>query len=86
MKLITMFEIGSCPYCIQAHRMMEELMQENPKYKALTIKIIDEDQFPDIADQYDYYYVPTYYVENEKLHEGVPHKKIIQEIFERALK
>jgi hypothetical protein len=30
---------------------------------------------PDIADQYDYYYVPTYYLDGIKFHEGIPEQK-----------
>ena len=32
--------------------------------------MIEETQHPDIADQYDYYYVPTFYVDGVKVHEA----------------
>jgi thioredoxin 1 len=85
MKSIIMFETSWCPHCKQAHKFMDELMQEYPKYKELNIQFIDEDQEPDIANQYDYYYVPTYYLESEKFHEGVPRKEVIRTLFENAL-
>lgn len=85
MKSITMFETSWCPYCKQAHTLMKELMQENPKYKGLDIKVIDEELHPKISSQYNYYYVPTFYIEEEKAHEGVPNKDIIREIFEQAI-
>jgi glutaredoxin len=85
MKSITMFETSWCPHCKQAHKYMDDLMRENPKYKELDIRIIDEDEEPDLANQYDYYYVPTYYLESDKIHEGVPSKEIIHSLFEQAL-
>jgi len=85
MKSITMFETSWCPYCKQAHRLMEELIQENPKYKDLDIKVIDEELHPEISRQYNYYYVPTYFLVDEKVHEGIPSKDIIRKIFEQAI-
>ncbi|MFU0828138.1 MAG: Thioredoxin-like-fold domain-containing protein [Lachnoclostridium sp.] len=85
MKQITMFETSWCPYCKKAHNYMEELFRENPKYKELNIRYIDEEKEPDLAKKYDYYYVPTFYLDSEKFHEGVPNKEIIRELFDKAL-
>lgn len=85
MKEITMFILEGCPYCRQALSWMEELKKENPAYASIPVKIIDEKKEADLANQFDYYYVPTYYVDEEKLHEGVAKKEIIQNIFEKAL-
>ena len=63
---------------------MEELVSENPKYLDLQVQIIDEEKEPIIAKKYDYYYVPTYYVGETKIHEGVPSKEIIKSVFEKA--
>ena len=32
--------------------------------------MIDELAEPEVADRYDYYYVPTFYVGDKKVHEG----------------
>jgi len=80
-----MFETSWCPHCRRAHRLMDELMHENPKYKELKIRVIDEEKEADIANQYNYYYVPTYYLDSEKIHEGVPNKEVIHTLFETAL-
>ncbi|QHQ59497.1 glutaredoxin [Anaerocolumna sedimenticola] len=85
MKTITMFETSWCPHCKQAHKFMDELMNENPRYKNLKIQIIDEELEPEVANSYDYYYVPTYYLDSEKVHEGVPNKKAIELLFNNAL-
>lgn len=86
MQKVTMFTMAGCPYCRAAHRWMEELMQEYPEYNDIELKIIDETEHPDIADRYDYYYVPTYYVGRDKVHEGVATKEKVHRVLERALR
>jgi len=85
MKKITMFIKATCPYCKAALRWMDELYAENEKYKALMIDMIDEDVHPDLSDQYDYYYVPTYFVGDEKKHEGAASLEKIRRVFDAAL-
>jgi len=86
MKPVLMFVTNWCPYCKKAFSLMEELKKTNPKYTNVEVKIIDEELQPDIAKKYDYYYVPTYYVNGVKVHEGVPSKDIICKVFEEACK
>lgn len=81
MKKILMFTMERCPYCVRARRWMEELAAENPGYAKLEIEIIDELEQPELADTYDYWYVPTYYVDGVKLHEGVPTKDIVRGVY-----
>ena len=85
MKKIKMFMMASCPYCKEALRWMDELCKEDKKYEAIEIEIIDERVQPEIADQYDYYYVPTYYVGGKKLHEGAASLEKIRRVFDAAL-
>ena len=85
MKKITMFTMASCPYCVEALRWMDELFTENAAYKMLEIKKIDELVEPDIAEQYDYYYVPTYYVGDRKMHEGAASLDKIRRVFDTAM-
>ncbi|HEY8888745.1 MAG TPA: thioredoxin family protein [Clostridium sp.] len=86
MKPVIMFVTEWCPYCKKALAWMETIKIQNPEYTGIDIKIIDEELKPDIAKQYNYYYVPTYYVDGVKVHEGVTSKNIILGIFEKALK
>lgn len=86
MKTVYMFITDWCPYCKKAFSFMEDLKRTNPEYTNIEVKIIDEEREPEIAKQYDYYYVPTYYVNGIKLHEGVPTKDIVRRVFEEALK
>ena len=64
---------------------MKEIQNENPEYKNIDVEIIDEERSPEIAKKYDYYYVPTYFVGENKIHEGVPSKEIIRQVFEKSL-
>ena len=84
MKNVTMFMFDSCPYCKEASRFMEELKVENPKYSEVALSVIDERIHPEIADKYDYYYVPTYYVDGVKVHEGASSKEDIKAVLEKA--
>ena len=84
MKKITMFTMESCPYCRQALRWMDMLFAEKKEYSSLFIEKIDELEHPDIAAGYDYYYVPTYYVDGEKLHEGPASLEMIRRVFDAA--
>ena len=38
--------------------------------EGIEIRMIDELAEPEVADRYDYYYVPTFYVGDKKVHEG----------------
>ncbi len=84
-KKITMFYLPGCPYCRQALAWHQELFSENPVYRSLRLELVDEGREAERAAQYDYYYVPTYYVENDKLHEGAANKQIVRAVFDAAL-
>jgi glutaredoxin len=85
MKPVQLFVLENCPYCRQAFSWMEELKRENPEYSKVEMTVIDEGKQPDLAGQYDYYYVPTYYVDGVKVHEGAATKEKIKSVFEKAL-
>ena len=86
MKKVTMFMMETCPHCKRALRWMEELYAENAGYKSIEIEQIDETKLPDVAAKYDYYYVPAYYVGDEKLHEGAASLDIVRRVFDAALR
>ena len=86
MKKVTMMYLKNCPYCKQAMKWMEELFDENPSYKDIDITYIEESEQPQIADPLDYWYVPTYFVDGIKLHEGAATKDKIKAVLEEAIK
>lgn len=86
MKPVIMFVTEWCPYCKKALSWMDDIKKQNPEYGDIEIKIIDEELQPHIAKQYTYYYVPTYYVDGVKVHEGAASRNIVSKVFEMALK
>ncbi|MBR0092528.1 MAG: methyltransferase domain-containing protein [Lachnospiraceae bacterium] len=72
MQEVTYFYLSNCPYCMKAGKAMEELVRENPVYGDLRIRRIDEGKQPDLADSYDYYFVPTMFIGEEKCYEADP--------------
>lgn len=85
MKELTYFRLSYCPYCRRANGYLEELKQENPEYCRVPIRIIDEAHERRIADSYDYWYVPCFFMGDVKLHEGAATKADIKEVLDRAL-
>lgn len=86
MKKLTIFYQEHCPFCKRAFAYIEELKKENPEYRNIPIETVDEIINPEIADKFDYYYVPTFYIEKKKLHEGGIKKNEIKNILDIALK
>lgn len=84
-KPVKMFMFEGCPHCRHARELMAELFAEHPEYKNVPFEMIDEKKHPEIAEQYDYYYVPTFFVAGEKVHEGVPTKDAVEKVFKTAL-
>ncbi|MBQ6926835.1 MAG: glutaredoxin [Oscillospiraceae bacterium] len=70
MKEIELFYLASCPYCRNAKKAIGELTEENPAYGDLRIRWIEESEQPEIAEQRDYYSVPTIFWNGEKLYEA----------------
>ena len=84
MKEITVLITDWCPHCKRAINWIDEVKQENPKYQEIKVEIIDEEKTPEMAKQYDYYYVPTYFVGMRKAFEGGTTKEIVRKVFEEA--
>ena len=69
---LTIFELAGCPYCRQEREIIAELFAEHPEYASISIHRIDESKEPQLADRYDYYYVPSIFRDEEKLYEADP--------------
>lgn len=85
MKRLQFFMFEACPYCQKAMRLMEELKRENPAYAAIPMETIDEKKDPATADRYDYWYVPSFFVDGKKLHEGDITKEEMKKVYQAAL-
>jgi glutaredoxin len=70
MKEVLMFYLESCGYCDKARRALDELFEENPAYRQIPLTRIEESEQPELADRYDYYAVPTFFVDGKKIFEA----------------
>ena len=86
MKKITYFYLASCPHCRRCNTLIDEIVAEDPKYAAVEFERIEESQNPSIAETYDYWYVPCFFIGKEKVMEGVPSKEKIKAAMDEALK
>ncbi len=85
MSTITLFYLKNCPYCKKAFRYIAELKAEHPELEQVDINAIDEEENPDVANAHDYYYVPTFYVNRQKVHEGGIFKQEVESLMRKAL-
>lgn len=85
MKKIKAFYLENCPHCKRAFKMIDELKSQNSNYSQIDIEYIDESKNAQAASAHDYYFVPTFYVDGEKIHEGVPTLDKIEEVLKKAL-
>jgi len=85
-KQVKMMMLDTCPYCKQAFKMMDKLKAEHPEYKNVNIDLIEESKEPEKIKGYDYWYVPTFFVGEQKILEGVPTIDQVEKVFQEALK
>lgn len=85
MAKIKLFYLHNCPFCKRAFSYIDEARKAHPELAAVEIETIEESEHPDIAGRYDYYYVPTFYVGDEKVHEGGIFPEEVERILRRAL-
>ena len=85
MKELKIFYQEKCPFCKRAFRYIEELKEENSAYKNIVPICIEETIEEEYANSYDYYYVPTFYINEVKVHEGGIMKEEVKEILNRIL-
>ncbi|MBO5878689.1 MAG: thioredoxin family protein [Alistipes sp.] len=80
MKKVKLFYLQHCPFCKKAFRYIEEAKLKHPELADLEIELIEESEQADVADKYDYYYVPTFYVDGQKVHEGGIYYEEVEQI------
>lgn len=73
MKTLTILHQNFCPYCRMARRAVQELQAEDARFAAVPVRWIEENaQRAEAAPYTDYWYVPSLYLEGEKLYEASP--------------
>lgn len=85
MKPVKLFYLKTCPFCKKALRYIEEVKAAHPELAAVEIELIEESEQSALADRYDYYYVPTFYVDGEKVHEGGIWPDEVEAVLRKAL-
>ncbi len=55
---------------MNALRYIEQAKAADPRLESLEIEMVEETEQSDYADKFDYYYVPTIYIDGKKAHEG----------------
>jgi glutaredoxin len=85
MKNVKLFYLKQCPFCKKAIRYIEELKAQYTELACVVIEMIEESEQADVADKFDYYYVPTFYVDGVKEHEGGIYPEEVEKILRKAL-
>ncbi len=63
----------------------EQAKAAHPELQPVAIEMIEESEQSDLADTFDYYYVPTFYVDGVKVHEGGIYAEEVEKILRSAL-
>lgn len=84
MKKLTVFHLHYCPHCLKAKKILEDLSKEEA-FQEISYEWVEEREEAERAAKYDYYYVPTFYLGNEKLHEGKVSEEILREMLEKVV-
>ena len=85
MKPIKLFYLENCRFFKKAFQYIKDLQEEHPELRAVEIETIEESKEPEVANQYDYYYVPTFYINEVKEHEAGIFKNEVEALLRKAL-
>lgn len=85
MKPVKLFYLKNCPYCKKALTYIDDCKTTDPALRAVEIEMIEESEQPALADKFDYYYVPCFYVDGKKVHEGGIWPDEVKEVLRKAL-
>ena len=85
MKEVKLFYLRECPFCKKALRYIQQAKEKHPELAQVDIELIEESEQVEVANSYDYYYVPTFYVAGEKVHEGGIFPDEVEQILRQAL-
>ncbi len=86
MKSVKVFYLKDCPFCRKAFRYIDELQRRYPELADVTIERIEESEQQEFANRYDYYYVPTFYIGEQKMHEGGIFPDEVEQILRQAVR
>ena len=61
------------------------MLFRSPEFKDIVLETVDELKEPELADTFDYYYVPTFYVDDKKVHEGGIYKPEVEKLLRQII-
>ena len=64
---------------------IDEVKHKRTEFNDVVCETIDELEYPELADTFDYYYVPTFYVDGEKVHEGGIYKPEVEKLLRKII-
>ncbi len=85
MKEITLFTLKNCPHCLLAKSCLARLRAQDARYAAVAVQEFDEREHKQLADSYDYWYVPAFFIGDRKLHEGHAEYEDVKRVLDAAL-
>ena len=85
MKKVQLFYLKNCPFCKKAFAYIDAVKAAHPELQAVEIELIEEEEEAERAAKYDYYYVPTFYIDGVKAHEGGIYPDEVESLLCKAL-
>lgn len=82
MSVLTIVTRKHCPYCEEAEKNLAKILRENPALRQLPIRFLPEESTE--HPEQDYYYVPAFFWDNDKLAEGEYTEESLRKILEQA--
>lgn len=70
MKKIEIFYLKDCPHCKKVFSFLDELKKESSQINNLLVRFIEEEEENEYANAHDYYFVPSIFIDDKKVHEG----------------
>ena len=85
MDQLLFFHLPNCPHCQLAIRLLKTLKGGNTDYEKIPVRMIDESSEQALAESYDYWYVPCFFFNGEKLHEGHAEEEDVKRVLDKVL-
>lgn len=81
MKTLKIFILEHCPHCKRALSYLKDY-----ELKDIEVILIDERKESSVANSYDYYYVPSFFLDEVKIHEGTIDEEGMRELVDKYLR
>ena len=85
MSKLVYYKWTYCPYCQQADSWIKELMDENPKYRDIEFDVRDENTGDFNDPGFEHEYVPSFFLNGKKLHDGAATRDKIRAVLDAAV-